>query len=134
MYAPTGWMCIHTCRRTPDYSITPLAVAQTEPDKQAAAGSLAAGPPRVCPSPQGRPYEQRGQITKHLQRKRLDVQPLSKADEGQLAAAWKQLPGALMQQCGALDAALQAEDGEQERLRWTGLPAAVKARGDGWWV
>lgn len=121
-------------RRTPDYSITPLAVATPVPAKADSgdASSKAAG--RACPSPQGRPYKQRGQVSKHLQRKTTDTLQLSKKEEGQLAAAWKALPGACMQQCGALDQQLQTEGQAQEQLRWGGLPAAVKARGQAWWV
>jgi hypothetical protein len=123
----------HTMR-TPDYSITPLTVATPVPTKCADsdAGSTAAG--RLCPSPCGRPYQQRGQVSKHLQRKSTDVALLGKQEEGELAAAWKALPGACMEQCGALDQQLQAEDQVAEKLRWASLPTAVKARGEGWWV
>lgn len=93
-------------------------------------------PPRLCPSPQGRPYKQRGQVSKHLQRRNPhhDVKQMSKREEGELAAAWKRLPGAVMHQPGALDQQLQAESLVQEKLRWSSLPAGVKARGEGWWV
>lgn len=124
------------CRRTPDYSITPLAVAApvpAKPNSSAAVISSGRAVGRACPSPQGRPYQQRGQVTKHLQPKASDV-AFSKSEEGQLAAAWKALPGACAQQCNALDQQLQAEGEVEERLRFAGLPAAVKARGRGWWV
>lgn len=123
----------HTMR-TPDYSITPLTVASPVPTRHGAsdAGSQASG--RLCPSPCGRPYKQRGQVSKHLQRKSTDVSLLGKQEEGELAAAWKALPGACMEQCGALDQQLQAEDQVTEKLRWVSLPTAVKAREEGWWV
>jgi hypothetical protein len=121
-------------RRTPDYSITPLAVASpvaAKSDSDSGSSGKAVG--RMCPSPLGRPYQQRGQVSKHLQPKCTDV-ALCKKEEGQLAAAWKALPGACMQQCNALDQQLQGEGEVQEKQRWAGLPAAVKARGEGWWV
>jgi hypothetical protein len=124
----------HTMR-TPDYSITPLTVASPVPTRHGSssdAGSKAAG--RLCPSPSGRPYKQRGQVSKHLQRKSTDVSLLGKQEEGELAAAWKALPGACMEQCGALDQQLQAEDQVADKLRWASLPTAVTARGEGWWV
>jgi hypothetical protein len=127
------------CRRTPDYSITPLAVAtpvlaKVDSSSDVASSSSAQAAGRLCPSPQGRPYKQRGQVSKHLQRRTAEPLQLSKKEEGQLAAAWKALHGSTMQQCGALDQQLQAEEQPHEQLRWGGLPAAVKARGEGWWV
>lgn len=123
-----------SCRRTPDYSITPLAVAAPVPAKSDGVVTSSSRPVgRACPSPQGRPYKQRGQVTKHLLPKSSEA-VLSKQEEGQLAAAWKALPGACMQQCNVLDQQLQAEGRSEEELRWAGLPAPVKARGGGWWV
>jgi len=128
-------VCCSGCRRTPDYSITPLAVSVPQASVAESSSSRCGEvPARACPSPQGRPYQQRGQVTKHLQRRTHEAPQLSKKEEGQLVAAWKQLPGAVMQQCGALDQQLQGEGQAQEKLRWSALPAAVKARGDEWWV
>jgi hypothetical protein len=121
-------------RRTPDYSITPLTVASPGTAKSNSdSGSSVKAVGGACPSPVGRPYQQRGLVSKHLQPKPTDA-ALCKKEEGQLAAAWKALPGACLQQCNALDQQLQGEGIVQEKQRWAGLPAAVRARGEGWWV